>query len=439
MGKRGRKRKNGFGSMGMPDVRDVLGMVWRYRGYLPTALRTWRVLGRADFKPWSQREKSHGKNTSMFPHSAASDTPFDNPREKRELLRRAEWLCREVIVDDPEELIAKMPEAIGRAYQGQWAIYACSMTTCALCNLIRLYPELREKYLPKVAILIEQTDTPEIRAYDTDWWKEDAMESLDGNSSHMTYLSILAWMIGNFRLAGGDGRYDALHRRLCDTLQRRMLAVPDLNLPSFPNGIIFLPDMMFVGMAFKDYDTIHGKVGHSRGLYAATLAKWVEELKSRYIDPNTGLLASSVHRNLTTGRTSGAYAGLNALGAAYVDTEFGRRQLARLKEHMVTAYGSRAAVREYLRKAPKYTFDIDAGPVVYGISPSGTSFAIGAATYLGDWELRDRLLATASLAGGNARTRRTQHYRLADIMLTGEAITLAMRTMTRFPAHMPEA
>lgn len=31
-----------------------------------------------------------------------------------------------------------------------------------------------------------------------------------GNKGHMTYLSILAWMISNYRLAGGDNRYDAL-------------------------------------------------------------------------------------------------------------------------------------------------------------------------------------------------------------------------------------
>ena len=71
-------------------------------------------------------------------------------------------------------------------------------------------------------------------------------------------------------------------------------------------------------------------------------------------------------------------------------------------------------------------------PVIYGISPSGTAFAIGAATYLGDWELRQRLLNTAFLAGGNVRDKKNQHYRLSEIMLTGEAITLAMRTMVDF-------
>lgn len=70
--------------------------------------------------------------------------------------------------------------------------------------------------------------------------------------------------------------------------------------------------------------------------------------------------------------------------------------------------------------------------IEYGVSPSGTAFAIGAATYLEEWELREKLLNTAKLAGGNVIFGKYQHYRLADIMLTGEAITLAMRTMVNF-------
>lgn len=384
--------------------------------YFPTAIRTLFVVNQKNIVSWSNRDKQKMRY----------EYPFASKKEKNELLRRATWLCNEVIVSNPEELIAKMPEVIGRQFQGEWAIYACSMTACALCNLIRLYPEIKDDYIEKIAQLIELTDTPVIRFYDTMWWKEDALETLDGNASHMTYISILAWMIGNYRLAGGDGRYNDLHKKLCDTLNRRMLSSYDLNLPSFPNGIIFLPDMMFAGLALKDYDSICGETYHT------TITKWLDTLMSRYIEPKTGLLASTIFRNLTTGRTSGAYSGLNTTGLALLDTRFGEGQLQKLKENLIISFGKYSALREYLNRMPKLTFDIDAGPVVYGISPSGTAFAIGAATYLGDWELRQRLLNTASLAGGNVMGRKCQHYRLADIMLTGEAITLAMRTMVNF-------
>lgn len=384
--------------------------------YIPTAIRTLSVVNRENMVSWSNRD-----NLKM-----RYEYPFASKKEKDELLRRATWLCNEVIVNKPEELIAKMPDVIGRLYQGEWAIYACSMTACALCNLIRLYPELKDDYIEKVAQLIELTNTPVIRFYDTMWWQEDAMETLEGEKSHMTYLSILAWMIGNYRLAGGDGRYNALHKKLCDTLNRRMLASRDLNLPSFPNGVIFLPDMMFAALALKDYDSVYGET------YQATITEWLYNLKTRYLEPKTGLLSSTIFRNMTKGRTSGAYSGLNTTGLALLDKQFGEEQLQKLKDNLIIAFGKYAAVKEYLKRSPKLTFDIDAGPVIYGLSPSGTAFAIGAATYLGDWELRQRLLNTAFLAGGNVRGKKCQHYRLAEIMLTGEAITLAMRTMVNF-------
>lgn len=400
----------------MEVLRKGIRLCLKHWKYIPTAIHTLFVVNGKNIESWSDRDDQRMRY----------EYPFASKKEKSELLRRADWLCKEVIVSNPEDLIAKMPEEIGRQFQGEWAIYACSMTACALCNLIILYPELKEDYLKQVIRLIEQTNTPVIRFYDTMWWEEDAIETLDGDASHMTYISILAWMIGNYRLAGGDDRYNALHKKLCDTLNRRMLASYDLNLPSFPNGVIFLPDMMFAGLALKDYDSICGET------YQATITKWIENLRKRYIESKTGLLASTIFRNLTSGKTSGAYSGLNTTGLALLDERFGEEQLQKLKDNLIIAFGKYAAVKEYLKEAPTFSFDIDAGPVVYGISPSGTAFAIGAATYLGDWELRQKLLNTARLAGGNVKGKRYQHYRLAEIMLTGEAITLAMRTMVNF-------
>jgi len=85
-------------------------------------------------------------------------------------------------------------------------------------------------------------------------------------------------------------------------------------------------------------------------------------------------------------------------------------------------------VREYLYSAPSVKFDPDAGPIVQGLSASGTAFAIGAATKLGDWSFRHDLLASADAAGNTVYERGTRHYRLAELALVGEAVTLCMRT-----------
>ena len=72
--------------------------------------------------------------------------------------------------------------------------------------------------------------------------------------------------------------------------------------------------------------------------------------------------------------------------------------------------------------------DIDAGPIVCNLSPSGTAFAIGCATRFDDAEVRRNLLKTAEIAGSTLTWGDKSHYLLADFALVGEAITLAMRT-----------
>ena len=72
--------------------------------------------------------------------------------------------------------------------------------------------------------------------------------------------------------------------------------------------------------------------------------------------------------------------------------------------------------------------DIDAGPIIMNLSPSGTAFAIGSTTYFDDKDFRNKLLKTAEIAGHTVKWYDSRHYLLANVALVGEAITLAMRT-----------
>lgn len=129
--------------------------------------------------------------------------------EKDDILERASWLCDKIIVK-PEELINSMPPFLSEGYSGEWAIYCCSMLAHALANISYIYPEVKGKCKESVAKLIDIVNTPVIRHYDTIKWHEDALESLCRKKSHMTYISILAWMITNYMLIGGDERYGEL-------------------------------------------------------------------------------------------------------------------------------------------------------------------------------------------------------------------------------------
>ena len=85
-------------------------------------------------------------------------------------------------------------------------------------------------------------------------------------------------------------------------------------------------------------------------------------------------------------------------------------------------------LKEYHDRTCLFGMDIDAGPIIFNLSPSGTGFVIGAATSLEDMEFRKQLLKTAEIGGSTVSWFGSSHYLLANIALVGEAIILAMRT-----------
>ena len=363
----------------------------------------------------------------------ANPDHIDWEAEKEDILERANWLCKNIITD-PEALVNKAPAMIGREYQGEWAIYCCSMLTHALTNICHLYPDKKEGCPELIAKMIEIVNTPTIREYDTMQWKEDAMDTLDGPKSHMTYLSILAWMISNYKMAGGDGRYDNLFHTLCETLVRRMHESKyDLNLLSFPRKQIWLPDMLVTLVALRNYSNMYD------GKYADTIDAWIKNARAKWIHKSTGLLAgmlpgeSRYQKGITV---RGSHTALNCSYLSLVDEDFAREQYIKMckilrKEELIMGKDI-CGVKEFLKKSPNFQMAPgDAGLIVKGISAGGTAFAIGAATYLDDWEFRYKMLRTAEMVSGTKKEKGMRHYKMADMFMVGEATVLAMRTNIR--------
>ncbi|MGL5273628.1 MAG: hypothetical protein ACRC8J_09155 [Phocaeicola sp.] len=390
-------------------------------------------------KMLGQSTKMLGDGTkwlSMIPMNLLTGTAKNNSpirtesaweEEKEDIIERANWLCEKVIVN-PKELLKSMPAILGPQYGGQWAIYSCSMLTAALANISTLYPEEKERNLVRMEQVIDVIMTPEIRYYDTMEWKEDALATLAGNKSHMTYLSILAWAISNYKLIGGTStKYDEVFHGCCEALNRRMLKRKDLNLPSFPNNIVFLPDMMFAIVALKNYARLYN------GMYQESVDKWVEKAKSEWIHKSNGLMVSILYPRKSHRPVKGCYTALNCFCLSLVDEAFARDQYERMKKVFMkedTLFGLNVCgIKEYLRESPAFRFDVNAGPIVNGFSPSGSAFAMGPATYFQDWEFRSHLLRTAEIAGSTVKEKNNKrHYRLGEMVLVGEATALAMRT-----------
>ena len=349
--------------------------------------------------------------------------------EKTEILRRRNYLADKLLVS-PEEVINEMPEAIGSQFQGEWAMYSCSMMSAALANISMLYPDEKEKSVGQIDSLVKIVMSPELRQFDAARWDEDPLESLDSDQSHMSYLSILAWMISSYKTAGGNDKYDVLYHQLCATLHRRMKESPALNLPTYPGEPIYVPDMLVTLVALSNF------TWQCDDRYQSTINEWLKKAKTEWTDKKTGILKSFLNDDGTplSDPIKGSYAALNCYYLTFVDKDFAKEQYELLKKHFMQR-GLLTGIREYYDRSCWFGMDIDAGPIIFNLSPSGTAFAIGSATYFGDTDFRSSLLTTAEIVGSTIRGCNTSHYLLANLALVGEAITLAMRTTT--PWHRP--
>lgn len=344
--------------------------------------------------------------------------------ERDDIIERKNYLVDKIVVE-PLQLLNEMPHGIGLQFQGEWALYSCSMLTSALANIAELYPETREKAVSTIDSLIRIVKSPTLSLYDFLRWGEEPLESLDGDKSHVSYLSHLAWMIGNYKRLSGDDKYDNLHDSLCATMNRRILHSPMLNLPTYPDEPIYVPDMMVAIVALSDYNRLND------GKYASTVKRWLEKAKNEWCDVETGLLASFLDENgKPIGEVKGSYSALNCYYLTLLDDEYAGEQYDRLKKYFRQNFPV-SGIKEYHDRSCLFGNDIDAGPIILNLSPSGTAFAIGSATYMGDDDFRRQLLKTAEIAGHTVKWNGCRHYLLANIALVGEAITLAMRTNAR--------
>ena len=346
--------------------------------------------------------------------------------EKKEIIRRANYLTSKVATS-PQQLLDEMPSGIGTQFQGEWALYTCSMTCAALANIAILYPQNKELSIKFIGQIIDIAMSEEIREYDKLRWGEDPMDGIYGNLSHISNYSHLAWMISRYKQIGGDGKYDELYHTLCKSMNRRICQSSILNLPTYPGESIYIPDMLVAIVALHNYASQYN------GEYRSTVKLWIERAKKEWIDKETGQLASFLVQNGNSAEieppVKGSYSALNCYYLSLIDTEFAKEQYECLKEIFKQTFPFNG-ISEYYDRSYWLGLDIDAGPIIFNLSPSGTAFAIGCATSLGDMEFRNQLLKTAEIAGSTIRWFDKSHYLLANVALVGEAIALAMRTTT---------
>jgi hypothetical protein len=159
----------------------------------------------------------------------------------------------------------------------------------------------------------------------------------------------------------------------------------------------------------------------------AAITKWLQYTRANLLDQKTELIVSWVGAyGEPVGSARGSYVAWTSFYLPFALPEFAREQYGLLKRHMLQKLPFGAAGLREFPHGERGVGDIDSGPVLFGLSTSGTGFAVGGARHNGDAETLDGLLRTAEIAGSSYHWNGKRAYLLAPLI--GEAIMLAMKT-----------
>lgn len=350
-------------------------------------------------------------------------------KEEKEILQRARYVCSKVATS-PSELMDVMPKFLPSQFQGEWAIYSCSMTCKALANIASLYPKYKDSIQKKITSIIDIALSEEISAYDRDKWFEDPIEGLDGNRSHISYYSHLAWMIGEYKNIYDDTKYDNLYHSLCEAMDRRIRNSSILIVPTYPGESIYIPDVLVAIVALHIYNRLYS---HH---YKNTVDAWILKAKTEWIDVETGLLASCLSERGDILAIRGSYSALNCYYLSLIDMDFAKQQYQCLIKYYKQPSPLTGLKELYNGKKIWFKFDVDAGFILFNRSASGTAFVIGCATLFDDNKYRKQLLKTAEIFGSSITWKGKTHYLMSHFALVGEATVLAMRTSIKQPMEL---
>ena len=348
-------------------------------------------------------------------------------KAEKDLQQRRNYLVRKVIKERAS--VKSTPQLLDPTFQGEWAIVTYSMTALALTNMAFKDPALYGKEHKKlVGKLVKMAQIDEIQEFDTRLWNEKPMNALKAfkkgkeAKGHVGYVGHLGIIVASHYALGGKENLE-LFRLIANYSRSLLMQSPHMLSETYP-GECYIPDNVVLVAVISLYDEL--VQGEKKP--TSFTKQWVAKMKKEFIDKKSGLMAFTVSAKgkvIQGGR--GSSGGWNSHYLLHAHPEFAKELYLNLEKNFYDKlFFGIAGMREWPHGVDKEG-DVDSGPLIFGLSPSGTGFSIAGALFIRRETVLDALLFTSEAAGFTFLWRKERSYLLAP--LVGEAIMLAMKTV----------
>lgn len=305
-------------------------------------------------------------------------------------------------------------------FRGEWQFGTYQMTALGLLQVVASQPELRGEFMPVIESAIDRMLSAEVREFDTRQWNEDALATLDGSNGHAAYLGYMNLVLGVHRRLVPSSRFAGINDDISRALSRRLAVSPKGLLETY-SGEAYPVDNASV---------VASLILHARNTgenHAAALDRRLAHFLGDWRDADTGLLHQAMDARFgkPTDRARASGTALGAVLLSYAERDISRQLYLAVKSRCSRSFMGFGYVDEYPDDA-RGAGDIDSGPLIFGISPSGCAFSIASARAFGDRDAFVGLYRTAHLMGTPIDVSGRRTYVTGGPL--GNAILLAMLT-----------
>ena len=304
-------------------------------------------------------------------------------------------------------------------YNAEWTIATYQMTALGLSQMAIAHPEVKAEYSPIIEKCLENLLKPETVAFATEAWGENGLSVFSSNKGH-AYLGYTNLALSMYRRVNPNNRFARINDQLTEAFSRRLAQASHGMIETYPHET-YPPDVAAVIGSIGLHDRATGE-DHRK-----VLTKSLQAFREQLIDPKSGMLYQSADAHSGTihdkGRASGTTISVYFL--SFADPELSGRLFKAIATTQRSNVAGFTGIREY-PLGQDGLGDVDSGPLIMGLSPTASVFALSGARLTGNQDLFQALYRSLDVFGSFSDNKNSVASQLGGPL--GKALLLAMVT-----------